>query len=724
MTKKDTSVEPDGKRRRKGSRVADANKAVTTGTSSSPISKTSKSSDATQQTVMKRSQSSLTPSCDSANNIALTKMSLMELEMKESLENSSTDDIDTFRKTCKEIQMLVTEIDGLKAQNSHFESKAIKERRIKSTLLGTSLKRLNRHALLRSKAAKDQTHEMKQKVDILQLDLQNLLYEVMHMKKDIQKCTEFTSKDEEIDLIDVESFYEEATPDISKVDVTRNDKHLQMLARLEWELFQRKKLATLKSKLLRDKLLIDKELSKQNETLSSLQPSIAEILKATLPLQNQLCLKIDEKKIQYETALYLPRPLYVLYVHANAQCEGGEHDLNVAIDGDVKAAKALLHNNTLVLDEFEDSDPEDENGYGDKEGNKRRKHIEDKTRARIDEQRRSILRKHPLQIHIKISCKGTLVLNLTLAYFTSMDIVTVTSSIDYLEEGQCTLQSSSSIVSTESLLKSLFEEDDDGETIPNFSSQIKLEKLGMQEFSAYISELGRPYRWAQRICGLCCLSKTQDKNLISDDIAQSQNFACTLKEIKGRMATRVALQKQLIELESLSIPASKYIALQSPSAIQARLVHWECISYSDFLELYSPKDSMHLFSSTDLYYALRVRKEKEELTAAVSIGVNYPWQPPLFVVKQSQSMVLNDLARAMECELNVNSMDLVGTGKPSMLLSNQLHRLLSCFDVYCETGGLGLKEEKLYLRKQRGRDRSRPYKYIQEKGLFVHCFAD
>ena len=36
-------------------------------------------------------------------------------------------------------------------------------------------------------------------------------------------------------------------------------------------------------------------------------------------------------------------------------------------------------------------------------------------------------------------------------------------------------------------------------------------------------------------------------------------------------------------LESLSIPASKYIALQSPSAIQARLVHWECISYSDFL---------------------------------------------------------------------------------------------------------------------------------------------
>jgi len=282
-----------------------------------------------------------------------------------------------------------------------------------------------------------------------------------------------------------------------------------------------------------------------------------------------------------------------------------------------------------------------------------------------------------------------------------MDIVTVTSSIDYLEEGQCTLQSSSSIVSTESLLKSLFEEDDDGETIPNFSSQIKLEKLGMQEFSAYISELGRPYRWAQRICGLCCLSKTQDKNLISDDITQSQNFACTLKEIKGRMATRVALQKQLIELESLSIPASKYIALQSPSAIQARLVHWECISYSDFLELYSPKDSMHLFSSTDLYYALRVRKEKEELTAAVSIGVNYPWQPPLFVVKQSQSMVLNDLARAMECELNVNSMDLVGTGKPSMLLSNQLHRLLSCFDVYCETGGLGLKEEKLYLRKQR-----------------------
>ena len=79
-----------------------------------------RSSDATQQTVMKRSQASHTPS-ESANNTGLTTMSLMELEMNESLENSSTDDVDTFRKTCREIQILVAEIDDLKAKKNNFE---------------------------------------------------------------------------------------------------------------------------------------------------------------------------------------------------------------------------------------------------------------------------------------------------------------------------------------------------------------------------------------------------------------------------------------------------------------------------------------------------------------------------------------------------------------------------------------------------------------------------
>lgn len=49
------------------------------------------------------------------------------------------------------------------------------------------------------------------------------------------------SKHEEIDLVSVEEFYQEAPPDISKAEITMGDPHQQTLARLDWELEQRKR---------------------------------------------------------------------------------------------------------------------------------------------------------------------------------------------------------------------------------------------------------------------------------------------------------------------------------------------------------------------------------------------------------------------------------------------------------------------------------------------------
>lgn len=49
------------------------------------------------------------------------------------------------------------------------------------------------------------------------------------------------SKHEEIDLVSLEEFYKEAPPDISKAEITMGDPHQQTLARLDWELEQRKR---------------------------------------------------------------------------------------------------------------------------------------------------------------------------------------------------------------------------------------------------------------------------------------------------------------------------------------------------------------------------------------------------------------------------------------------------------------------------------------------------
>ena len=52
---------------------------------------------------------------------------------------------------------------------------------------------------------------------------------------------------------------------------------------------------------------MEKEIAKQTEALTSLHPSLAGILKATVPLQEQLGLNINERKAQHETAAFLPK---------------------------------------------------------------------------------------------------------------------------------------------------------------------------------------------------------------------------------------------------------------------------------------------------------------------------------------------------------------------------------------------------------------------------------
>ena len=69
-----------------------------------------------------------------------------------------------------------------------------------------TLKRLNRVGHLRVQKARDATAEKKGKVDNYHLKLQNLLYEVIHLQKEINKCLEFKSEDEEINLVSVDEF--------------------------------------------------------------------------------------------------------------------------------------------------------------------------------------------------------------------------------------------------------------------------------------------------------------------------------------------------------------------------------------------------------------------------------------------------------------------------------------------------------------------------------------
>ena len=63
---------------------------------------------------------------------------------------------------------------------------------------------------------RNKLQEKRKQVDSTQLQLQNLLYEEEYLKKEILKCTQIRSEDDDIDLISIEEFYENAPESISK----------------------------------------------------------------------------------------------------------------------------------------------------------------------------------------------------------------------------------------------------------------------------------------------------------------------------------------------------------------------------------------------------------------------------------------------------------------------------------------------------------------------------
>ena len=120
---------------------------------------------------------------------------MIEFEESEASARDPEKDMDLFRKTCDDIRKLMEEIAELKAKNTGVKSQQIlaeiTEHRIRASLLFVVLKKLNRLEKFRTKMSRDILNREKQQVDSYHLQLQNLLYEILHLKKEVTKCLQF-----------------------------------------------------------------------------------------------------------------------------------------------------------------------------------------------------------------------------------------------------------------------------------------------------------------------------------------------------------------------------------------------------------------------------------------------------------------------------------------------------------------------------------------------------
>lgn len=270
-----------------------------------------------------------------------TSQNVIKFEEQEAKHRTANSDSDLFHETCSELRNVFADIAGLKAANTDKTKHELAEKRIDCSYLFVVLKKLNRLDKIRMRSGRDALHKEKLSVDSNRLQLQNLLYEAEHLRKEVQRCFQFKSQDEEIELVGEDEFYARAPIEISRRDKTEGDLHARRLAQLEWELQQRKELSVLCKELQKQKEKVAENIEKQTSRLDSLAPRLDALLKSTRPLQEALDMNIEEDWKVAKIARLLPRPLYLAYANITAFSEACDNFLSTSIIGDEYEANQL-----------------------------------------------------------------------------------------------------------------------------------------------------------------------------------------------------------------------------------------------------------------------------------------------------------------------------------------------------------------------------------------------
>ncbi|KAK4314017.1 hypothetical protein Pmani_014680 [Petrolisthes manimaculis] len=688
-----------------------------------------------------------------------TYQAALDHECWEAKSRTEEDDQELVSSTMANIRSLMTEILKLKQDRPNQWATEVEEKRVQVLMLMLSLRRLSRVQKVRVRDSREHTVESRQGVDGVTLQLQNLLYEVAHLKKEVRRCLDFQSADQEIDLVPVEQFYVEAPEDISRPTETVENLHEQRLARLQWELEQRRDQTQLFDKLTQEKESVAETINEQERKLASLAPRISAILEATRPLQEALDLPIDAKKEQQRIVQLLPSPLYTLWVQASAY--GEAFDLNIKVDvvGDIDAAKKLIAKEedprTENLSESDNEQDQQEENLSRKKRNRKsqKPEVED-----LDDGVKQMLGLHPLCVKITIGAKDGNSVVLSFFYMQTLRIVTVKCSIHLQEK---TKPAFTDVISGETLLNCLFL-DDDGQSSPNPANYFQLSRLQIN-LPDHLHITGRPYKWAQALAGLS-FSSFKQPNITGDDTQETsragspsttapppgdsevvvwqdsaEQMPTTILAVRRRLQARMALHAQLLNLETANSTSSivippELLRQHFPGKICTELKCWRPVSWADYEAASSTQHlrDAHVVTPQHLLFSAILDRKHVRLEAMVAVSPDYPNVVPVVSLTlhwEGQHQATNNpQLRQMEREVNVHWDELVSCRSEKLhLLPLMLYRLAVCLDVFTEAYSAHadagkpdshFHKEKIFFRPARGPDRAFPFKYHPKLGVF------
>uniref|UniRef100_A0A182JS38 Uncharacterized protein n=1 Tax=Anopheles christyi TaxID=43041 RepID=A0A182JS38_9DIPT len=645
-------------------------------------------------------------------------MNTIAFEEQEASKRSPVKDANLFHATCGDLRTIFADIAKLKADSTEDAKQKIAEKRIEGSLAFVLLKKLNRLDKVRIREGRDALHKEKLRVDSNRLQLQNLLYEAEHLKREVQRCYMFKSQDEEIELVPVDVFYDQAPESVSRPEKTKTDEHSRRIARLEWELQQRKELDAHLKELLTLKQAIEKDIVGKTERLESLGPRLRDLLVATRPLQEALEMPIEK-----------------------------DYLLTTSIHGDEEEAKQMLSSGSAYESESNcgidssnnshdrvDSD-NDDNDHEVERGMKKRHHRGHMKTNLAEQRREKLFKPHPLCVAITIRAKdypasltndlSSPGLSMTFSYLPKMQVVTMNIAlIDFRSTGVAACD----VLSTDSVLNELFC-GDRGEECPNPKIKYQLQDLSIDisQLARILKErnLGSPFLWVQKLCGLeyistaytCARGRAAGNEMLDAGDKLHETIPSIIRSVRERWEARLKLYKQILDLESKMIDTSVNNEHGHPIRISSTVLQWSSISFEDYVS--SGVASMFLedsvASASDLYFRAIVIRGSAKLESYICVPCRYPDASPLwsFSLHWNGKHTSSSNSSVREMEYWCNSLSAVDHSYD--ILPKQLKRAMSCLDIYLETEGpyytpAEFTQDKSFLKPFRGRTRAQPFR--------------
>ncbi|XP_017013591.2 THO complex subunit 5 [Drosophila takahashii] len=600
-----------------------------------------------------------------------------------------------------QFEQLQKAIEGIMEAKSKGQSSD--EGRTAATLMFVALKHANREVKHKIKAGRDKLHLEKCKVDLSRLQLQNLLYEVSHLKKEIVRCQKFKSRDTNLELLSETEY-------ASKLPGMENDKgelssHKQHLHRLDCELRLRKDLDKQYSALLTSKQELLQDNLSHAQRYISFAPALRTLQGATKPLHDALQLSLDVEWKLSAVVKYLPKPLYILFIILQSLQRASETQPFTAevvgYESEAQMQELLKEKQYATL----------HRGQNDKE-------------AAVENGLEDALAPNPLHIRMTIGAAGANQLILQIRYFELIKCATVWGQLNYASNANG--QGDTNFV--HHLLRHLYANDLGNEIpIPGIQYELRNSDLTSEECVRYLKakDFGKPFCWLQTMCSIPTVNTSM---LYNHELNLNKNTREIIDRIARRWNSWMRLSQQIRGLTYKDIDLYTLKENIYPAGLSCSLVQWTAITHEEFHSQIS--DILNISSDDkgityNTYRAVIVRGSAK-MECFIRIPSNYPLEMPLWILNvhwngchTSQN---NSAIKMME--FWTNSLQPKQLEANERILYAQLFRTIYSFDIFLETEGsmqstVEYNKEKPYISAFAKRSRSRPYKYIKKGSVYA-----